>query len=222
VTPLQSLFESHPGWSATAGHDADALSDANIDGAVAALLEAVGSGDLQSEDGGLYHLLDPDGIEHWSREVLEKLQSIAQPIGLKTFFIDAGGGTYAFACSNGTYTMHHSLGLLERHGSVEAFVRDVFARLSQGAEPFPSAVQSDQVESMLRQAEASVDTTFDARIAALGDVTFPPYDPHIPWKAGDAMTHPRHGRGIVVAVKTTMYIQVEFASGRTTLGHKGW
>ena len=53
------------------------------------------------------------------------------------------------------------------------------------------------------------------------DVDFVPYDPHIRWKKGDLMVHPREGRGFVVAVKTTMYIQVEFASGKKTLGHKG-
>jgi len=219
---LASLFQSQPAWSSTNIYETDELREANIVGGVATLLNEVGSGDINVTEGGLYHVLDVEGVAYWSRDVLEKLQGRCQPAGLNTFFTDAGGGTYGFVCSNGVYAMHFSRGLLARFDDLKDFFSAVFAAVSQGAEPFADLAGLEAVEQTLRQADMLQESGFQHLIAGKVDADFAPYDPHIPWKKGDLMMHASQGRGIVLAVKTTMYIQVEFASGKHTLGHKGW
>ena len=219
---LQTLFESQDSWSQTCTHDAEALSDATIKGKLALLLSEVGSGEIRVPEGGLYHVLDPEGIAYWSREVLEKLQAVCQPAGLHTFFIDEGGGTYGFVCSNGVYAMHHRRGFLGRYEDIASFFAKVFADIASGEEPFSTDGDSDAIEKLLRQAKMCEPSRFEEHLAGKTHADFRPYDPYIPWSEGDLMMHPKEGRGVVVAVKTTMYIQVEFASGKKTLGHKGW
>lgn len=218
---LQERFESLESWSRGCTHDA-VLREQDIGRELAIHLSEIGSGEIRTADGGLYHVLDPDGIAYWSREVLEKLQGICQPDGLCTFFIEEGGGTYAFVCSNGVYTMHHRGGFLGRCEDLASFFGRALTLVEEGEEPFDEVEDGTAIEQMLRQAKMRSKSSFDERIAGKVHTDFRSYDPHTPWKKGELMMHPQEGRGIVVAVKTTMYIQVEFASGKKTLCHKGW
>ncbi len=221
MTSLGDLFGALDTWTPADSYDDAALAAAGIHGDVAALLAEVGSGVIDTSErvgGDRHHVLDPEGVAYWSREVLEKLQGICQPAGLQTFFIDDGGGTYAFACSNGVYTFHYQRGLLARFDDVAAFFRDAMA----GEVVFGTRGDPDALAERLRQAEQIVETPLAERLAGKTHQEFRRYDPYVPWRDGELMTHPAHGRGIVTAVKSTMFIQVEFAGGRVTLAHKGW
>jgi hypothetical protein len=220
---LEALFAGLESWSPAKDYDAEQLTELGIRGEVARLLTEVGSGELTSASGQTYHLLDPEGVAYWSREVMEKLQDRWQPAHLETFLIDEGGGQYAFLCSNGVYILDHAHGLLARYEGLEAFLAAALGRLRAGKEPFDEEKRDPQVLlHWLRESAPATGSSVDQRLRQLGADAFRPYDPHVRWRKGDLMLHPTEGRGIVTAVKTTMYIQVEFASGKKTLAHRGW
>lgn len=219
---LAELLESYDRWIPAETYDRDQLVEQGIGDELAALLADAGSGELETAGGMRYCLLDPDGIVYWSREVLEKLQPIAQPAGLLTFFIDQGGGTYVFSCSNGVYAMHHQRGFLGHYVDVAAFFEELMRTIAAGGEPFEQETDSEAIERQLRAARMGETTPFEALIAGKADADFVPYDRYARLEEGDLVLHPTLGKGIVTAVKTTMYAQVEFADGKTTLQHKGW
>ena len=218
----RTLFDLQESWSVSDSHVDEELAQAEIEGELAALLSEVGSGTIRTSDADVYHVLNPKGITYWSREVLEHLQGICQPLRLRTFLIDEGGGTYAFICSNGVYVLHHQRGLVGRFEDIAAFFTYLFEGIRADANLFRSAPDADAIAQRLKQAETMPKLSPLTQLGAKTDAEFRPYNAHIAWKEGDLMMHPNEGRGIVVAVKTKMYIQVEFASGKKTLGHKGW
>ncbi|MDX9720928.1 MAG: hypothetical protein RBU37_09265 [Myxococcota bacterium] len=220
---MKELFERSESFVGTKTYDAETLAEAGIEGELALLLEELGSGELKTPGGLLFHVLDPDGIVYWSREVLEKLQGTAQPAGLQAFFIDEGGGSYAFRCSNGVYTLHHQKGLLARYDSIAAFFLRAFEKLDSGRNPFDVA-GSDQsaLEVALREALPLQETPLQERLAGTKDAEFRSYDPYSRWREGELMRHPVYGKGIVTAVKTTTLVQVAFATGKRTVAHRGW
>jgi hypothetical protein len=219
---IRQLLESYDQWTGLDDYEPAELAEQGITGPVAAMLAGVGSGELVTAGGALYHLLDPDGVVYWSRDVLEKLQPIAQPDELHTFMTDEGGGTYVFTCSNGVYVLHHARGLLAHHEDIPSFFEHLLRTLADGAEPFEEAGDSEVIEKRLREARTRTEPTFEELIAGTADADFVPYDPHVRLEKGDLIRHATKGKGIVTAVKTTMFVQVAFYDGKATLNHKGW
>ncbi len=218
---LLERFEALDEWIPGEDWGEAELERAGIEGELAEALAEVGACSI-GEHGGQFHVLDVDGVELWSGRVREHIQAIAKPASLHTFFIDEGGGTYAFACDGSVFTYHFQRGLLERFDTARAFLEAAAERFAAGESPFAAGGDADAIAERLRGAPADEKPSLAERFRGRADEDFARYDPHRKWEVGQLMRHRKFGRGIVVAVQTTMYIQVEFESGLRRLSHKGW
>lgn len=221
MATLMERFEGLDTWEPGEEWGEAELERAGIQGELAEVLGEVGACAI-GEHGGQFYVLDPDGVELWTGRVRQKIQAIATPATLHTFFIDEGGGTYAFACDGAVFTYHFRDGLLEAFDGPRAFLEAAVERIARGESPFADGGDAEALAKKLAAAPAVEKESLAYRFRGRADEDFPRYDPHRKWEVGQLMRHRKLGRGVVVAVETTMYIQVEFESGLARLSHKGW